>query len=71
MPRWSGTKNFQVKVETPKAISYSINLVVDSSNFYTSTDDVSGQAPSYLQYKLLSYIALGTGCSSTLLYTTN
>lgn len=70
LPGWSGTKNFQVKVETPKAVSYSVNLVVDSSNFYTSTDDVSSQGSSYLQYKLLSCTALGSGCSTTLLDTT-
>ena len=70
LPGWSGNKNFQVKIESPKTISYSINLIVDSSNFYTSINDVNSQASSYIQYKLLSCTGLGTGCSTALVETT-
>ena len=64
LPGWSAAKNFQVNVESKKAFSYDINLVINSSNFYTSKADVNGFASSYLEYALYECSGLGSGCST-------
>lgn len=74
IPGWTGTKNFQVDVTngTGKAVSFDINLIVDSSNFYTSySETVSGTAgTSYLTYALNKCTGSGTGCTTSVVSAT-
>ena len=69
IPGWTGTKNFQVDVinGTNKTVSFDVNLIVDSSNFYTSySTTISGTAgTSYLTYALNKCTGLGTGCTTS------
>lgn len=68
IPGWTGTKNFQVDViNSNKTVSFDVNLVVDSSNFYTSySTTISGTAgTSYLTYALKKCTGLGTGCTTS------
>ena len=50
LPGWSSKKYFYVDItnETGQEISFNVNLIVDNSNFYTTTNNTD----SYLQYAL-------------------
>ena len=50
LPGWSSKKYFYVDItnETGQEISFNVNLIVDNSNFYTTTNSTD----SYLQYAL-------------------
>lgn len=67
LPGWADTKNFSVAMtnETGKSISYDFKLVVQDSNFYTSTSDIGNLGSSYLEYQLYKTCTSAYSCSDT------